>query len=1457
MGIDIAQKPGSEICWNVRRTIIMSNNLTEKDYMIQAYINQRTDGRYDEVIQPEGRWEIFTALSELRTSLFNWYDFSENASVLEVNAGYGAVTGAFLRKGLTVTAVEPDEFKADCLKRRFVEESNLNVENCSIEDYINKSSSAQYIYIILTDVLNGNDVEGSRALMEKLSTLLKEDGKFLISCPNKYGLRYLCGNGDADDHMPFGSLDNNASTHFTREDLVESITGAGLQHYKFYYPLPTHTITQAVYTDEHLPSVNIGERINFYGDRKDEELVADEKKLYKDVVENGTFSFHANSYLLECGRVDNLSTITYATVTTDRGFESGSSTAVCKDTVTKTAIYQEGKKSIDQILQSGIELKNRGIAVVQNRKLSDSSLQMPYIDAPTLSDVLRIIVNAGDKDKWVSIFDKLNEQILRSSDECNTNEFPGADENTDYGPLRSTLYIDMIPLNCFYQKAADAADEQFIFFDQEFVRHNWPANYVMFRALRYTYGTVSEAQNVIPLTEFQLRYGITAALWDQYEAEEVRFVNANRRYDLYQCFYYKTVWSDDQILKNRLRLACSAPVAVQQSSTSDAQNTGTAEVGQSGQAEDSNIIVTVTPSAIDVEKKGERSAEETSFQISPELQAIWDVELDLLRLFKSICDEHRLTYYLWAGSMLGAARHEGIIPWDDDIDVAMPRKDFEKFKAICKETISAPYYLQSDDDHNIFMGGKLRLRNSNTTGFEFREAKYGGNWGIWIDILALDFVYKNEKKKARQLKRIGRTVEACKADSENHHIVSSWHLNCFNRAVLSCPESEAGSVRPFTAAFNIDDPRVLQTFELSLFKKQILLKYQDLLMPVPSKYDAILRMQYEDYTRLIPIEQRKPSHVGVFKPDVPYIVYQRRITEAIKYDSSKTVVLFGAGNMIHSYMERHGRKHRPAFIVDNNAAKWGLEYKGVAIYKPDKLKDYDPSSLHIIICNNYYAQIAEQLEGMGINDYYLYVETLTNLSNVLFPGYTADGKLDIGVNITTEPIDFFGYGVGKRIDENTGLVVPSDDTYMTSDKVWHAYRGAKLVLKNKQYHYTIATYNATPDGTLIYTYLYAPDMNWTSYNHDMVERGFVGRDYVFEDERYFRVMLTRLDGGEIPKIAETEGILEFVNRVPESSSPELYYEDEIELTSKEIAEAKESTIAPLTIALLADTHYAPGTTWDKSLQNVRAVNERVLFDNIIHLGDLTDGLGSKLLTKHYAEYVMNDIRSLNLPTYLTVGNHDTNYFHGNPDVYSLPEQYDAYHSGKDPVDVVRNGADLWYYVDRYPQKLRMLFLGSYDASRHDRYGFWEEEVEWVKQTLSCTSADWCVIVFSHLPLLPEMHYWTRDLRNADRLLAVLERFNIGEGGSGGAGEAGRLLGYIHGHNHCDQINTAYGFPIISLGSNKMEYFTYYKPEGAVIYNRTAGTASEDLWDTLVIDTNNRKLSFIRFGAGENREIRYK
>ncbi len=115
-------------------------------------------------------------------------------------------------------------------------------------------------------------------------------------------------------------------------------------------------------------------------------------------------------------------------------------------------------------------------------------------------------------------------------------------------------------------------------------------------------------------------------------------------------------------------------------------------------------------------------------------------ELEILKSFDKICRKHNLRYYIVGGTLIGAVRHKGFIPWDDDIDVSMPRKDFNKFLKIAKEELPSDLFLQNQKTEKkcYFFYAKLRKN-----GTYFPEEKFehtSMHKGIFIDIFPLDYV---------------------------------------------------------------------------------------------------------------------------------------------------------------------------------------------------------------------------------------------------------------------------------------------------------------------------------------------------------------------------------------------------------------------------------------------------------------------------------------------------------------------------------------------------------------------------------------------------------------------------------------------------------------------------------------------------------------------------------------------
>ena len=208
--------------------------------------------------------------------------------------------------------------------------------------------------------------------------------------------------------------------------------------------------------------------------------------------------------------------------------------------------------------------------------------------------------------------------------------------------------------------------------------------------------------------------------------------------------------------------------------------------------------------------------------VTEKMKRIWAVQLDLLREFKQICEENGLRYFLWSGTLLGAVRHQGFIPWDDDIDVAMPREDYDRFRSLAGQGLKKPYELQTNEnDSGIFRGGLMRFRNSDTTGVEIQDVERFCNWGIWIDILALDYIYKDEAKRGEQFRKIGIYKRLCMLQTHGESYwefqnLSKWKKRAY-RLIEMCIRDRAHGDNTMT---NIDEWKfIIARFEVKLLFK--------------------------------------------------------------------------------------------------------------------------------------------------------------------------------------------------------------------------------------------------------------------------------------------------------------------------------------------------------------------------------------------------------------------------------------------------------------------------------------------------------------------------------------------------------------------------------------------------------------------------------------------------------------
>lgn len=436
--------------------------------------------------------------------------------------------------------------------------------------------------------------------------------------------------------------------------------------------------------------------------------------------------------------------------------------------------------------------------------------------------------------------------------------------------------------------------------------------------------------------------------------------------------------------------------------------------------------------------------------------------------------------------------------------------------------------------------------------------------------------------------------------------------------------------------------------------------------------------------------------------------------------------------------------------------------------------------------------------------------------------------------------------IGKVLDIDNGMIKNGEDTVMSSVLFYYVDRDTIIRVKDTAYEYAYAFYTRRWQEDYIYSYAYQEEQNWADYDKELstISRGYTQEENSLGQEGYIRLSLRRVDRNPLSK---NDLEIEHVIIVETEKQKESILErDDIQREIKQCVDTVQQYCGEKTLVftLLTDTHKTVNGTWKDTAATIKEVNDAVHLDGIIHLGDLGDGILSKEYCKYYADIVLNDMKSIHPKVYMTVGNHDTNYFRGNPDFLTEEEIYDYYLADIEAKG--KSGKQLWYYDDYESQKLRLYFLHSYDFHEQLKYGYSMEEIEWLIKSLHTLPDDYRVIIFSHEAPIARLDYWASEVRNGEKLLEELERWhNVHDR---------RIMAFIHGHTHADYVYEERVFPIISIGCSKCEYFTDKKPEGATTYRRVRHTVTQELWDTLIVNTEENRLRFVRFGAGPDREI---
>ncbi len=243
--------------------------------------------------------------------------------------------------------------------------------------------------------------------------------------------------------------------------------------------------------------------------------------------------------------------------------------------------------------------------------------------------------------------------------------------------------------------------------------------------------------------------------------------------------------------------------------------------------------------------------------------------LECLKEVKRICEKNDIPYFLSWGSALGAVRHEGFIPWDDDIDISMLYPDYLRFLEICQKDLDTKrFFLQTPDtDYNTFSGfAKIRMNHTTSMIEEYSHIKM--HWGICMDIFPIRNAPQSSLKRKQLifLSKLYRMLLKRKVLSGRNKLLIDILCGLFTEKGLRkklekridafCPAQETQEV------FDIEGIPVQKAFyPRKLIEGSMMLKFEDTEFPCPKDVDAYLTYMYGDYMTLPP-EQERIGHTG-------------------------------------------------------------------------------------------------------------------------------------------------------------------------------------------------------------------------------------------------------------------------------------------------------------------------------------------------------------------------------------------------------------------------------------------------------------------------------------------------------------------------------------------------------------------------------------------------------------------
>lgn len=250
------------------------------------------------------------------------------------------------------------------------------------------------------------------------------------------------------------------------------------------------------------------------------------------------------------------------------------------------------------------------------------------------------------------------------------------------------------------------------------------------------------------------------------------------------------------------------------------------------------------------------------------------VEREMLCTFIAICEQLQLTYYLVCGSALGAMYYQGFIPWDDDLDVALPRSDYQRFCREAPALLPDHYFLQTYQTDPAFPAIYAKMRDSRTTFIETAAAHLPIHHGVYLDVFPLDG-YPTERRQIRRLERhkkwLKLQLSSAYPTSSAQKFVTRCALRVFRMlGVDKRTDRVAERLEKRISQWDLDSSPLwcnhgnwqgkLEYAPREQYGQGREVEFEGLTVRVPSLAEEYLTQKYGNWQRDLPVEQQISHH---------------------------------------------------------------------------------------------------------------------------------------------------------------------------------------------------------------------------------------------------------------------------------------------------------------------------------------------------------------------------------------------------------------------------------------------------------------------------------------------------------------------------------------------------------------------------------------------------------------------